>query len=110
LPSEHPPVLIAAHMDRPATRDYDLVPVVQHAECLEALAAQVLAVHGTKVAELLTVNPPARALIDNTDLARPQPPAQSCTGDVRSQIALSISAVLRLPLGRGTVFAMQNEV
>ncbi|MDC6282738.1 SDR family oxidoreductase [Pandoraea sp. XJJ-1] len=102
----------AGYADRLARRGYDLVLVARRTDRLKTLSEQLTRTHGVKV-ELITAdltnpadlarveqelanNPAIQVLVNNAGLARLRPLADAPVEDSLSQIALNITALVRL--------------
>lgn len=102
----------AVYADRLAARGYDLVLVARRADRLEALSQKISKAYGAKVqviaadlekeADLVSVekvlatDPAVRMLVNNAGLSRLRPIEHSPLQDSLSQIALNITALVRL--------------
>ena len=102
----------AGYADRLARRGYDLVLVARRVDRLEALATQIRSAHGVqvelvtadltdpadlaRVEQVLASNPAIQVLVNNAGLARLRPIADAPVEDSLSQIALNITALVRL--------------
>lgn len=115
----------AIYANRLAARGYDLVLVARRADRLEALCAQVSKAHGIKaepiVADLtkdqdlarietvVSTNRDLRVLVNNAGLARLAPAAQMSANDALSQIALNVTALVRLTQAAVPAFVARNQ-
>lgn len=102
----------AVYADRLARRGYDLVLVARRGERLQALAATLATMHGAhvvplvadlatdegqaSVAHVLTTNRAISVLVNNAGMARLAPIAGGALQDSTAQIALNITALMRL--------------
>lgn len=115
----------AVYADRFAARGYDLVLVARRADRLAALAEKLTADHGAKVdvivadleqeadlvrvEKILATNPAVQVLVNNAGLSRLYPFAKSSPGDIRSLIALNVTALTRLTHAALPAFLARNE-
>ena len=102
----------AVYADRLAKRGYDLILVARRLERLQALSETIEVAHGVKVQALqadlekvsdlarvesvLSTNPAVRILVNNAGLARLGPIGTSPLADSLTQVALNITALVRL--------------
>jgi len=115
----------AVYADRLAARGYDLILVARRADRLATLSAQISKTHGVKaehiVADLtqdddlarietvLSTREDIHLLVNNAGLARLAPAAQASAKDVMSQIALNVTALMRLSQAVLPAFVARNQ-
>jgi short-subunit dehydrogenase len=115
----------AVYADRLAARGYDLILVARRADRLATLSAEISKTHGVKaehiVADLtqdddlarietvLSTREDIHLLVNNAGLARLAPAAQASAKDVMSQIALNVTALMRLSQAVLPAFVARNQ-
>jgi short-subunit dehydrogenase len=115
----------AVYADRLAKRGYDLLLVARRRDRLETLARQIAAKHGVKVDTLeadlakdgdvakvehvLSTNPAVHVLVNNAGTAKLAPIQQTTPEQARGQIAVNITALVRLTQAVLPAFLKRNE-